>query len=484
MAAAAAAEAAAEVEVSVKYLVVGGGISGLAFANFLPAGSDYLVVEREAECGGWSRTIRQDGFVWDYSGHFFHFRDPHVREFMEAGMKSQGADGEVLRVEKRTGIVWGQGDDTCRIDFPFQKNIHQLPKEDFIDCLYGLYFRDEDARGDAVAGTFEGMLYEKFGRGITEKFLKPYNEKLYACPLTNLDQAAMGRFFPHVDLADIIRNMRRPDNASYNQFFTYPRGGAQTYVGALLSTLDPARVSLREEVRAIDLEARVATTGRRRIRYEHLVTSLPFHLTLGMAGVPYEAGTYTYNKVLVWNLGFDLPSACEDHWLYVPDRDLCFYRVGFYSNIFGDARMSLYVEVGYASGAEVDAEATLPRVLDDLRKIGIVRDHKLVSSASVMLDPAYVHINTRSRADFAEKHAALRERDVHSIGRYGGWKYCAIEDNVIEAYALVHELTGATESSPFRESGKRYFEISDMKNMPRLAGLGPVKLPADGGGAQ
>lgn len=362
------------------------------------------------------------------------------------------------------------------VDFPFQKNIHQLPQEDFIDCLYSLYFREEESKGEA-AGTFEGMLYEKFGKGITEKFLKPYNEKLYATPLTNLDQEAMGRFFPHVDLGEIIRNMRQPDNASYNQWFTYPRGGAVTYVNALLGGLEPKRVCTREALTGIDLKAHVATTSRRKIRYQHLVTSLPFNVTLRLAGVEHDPSAYTYNKVLVWNLGFDRKAVHREHWMYIPDPELCFYRVGWFSNVFGDDRMSLYVEIGYASTDEVDVPATLPRVLADLKKAGIVTDHELVSSASVMLDPAYVHINTRSRTDFKEKHAMLREHDVHSVGRYGGWKYCAIEDNVVEAYALVHELLGkAGEDNPFHESGARYFEISETKNQPRLAGLGPIKL--------
>ncbi len=39
------------------------------------------------------------------------------------------------------------------------------------------------------------MLYEKFGKNISEKFLVPYNEKLYACDLNMLDSDAMGRFF-------------------------------------------------------------------------------------------------------------------------------------------------------------------------------------------------------------------------------------------------------------------------------------------------
>ena len=42
------------------------------------------------------------------------------------------------------------------VDFPFQKNIHQLPHEQFLTCLVDLYFRDEDRPGvwSRVGGIF------------------------------------------------------------------------------------------------------------------------------------------------------------------------------------------------------------------------------------------------------------------------------------------------------------------------------------------
>ncbi|GAL22093.1 BarJ [Vibrio maritimus] len=77
------------------------------------------------------------------------------------------------------------------IDFPFQKNIHQLAKDDYIDCLIGLMEKEEREE----YASFEDMINGKFGKGICEKFLIPYNEKLYSTNLNELDANAMGRFF-------------------------------------------------------------------------------------------------------------------------------------------------------------------------------------------------------------------------------------------------------------------------------------------------
>lgn len=419
-------------------LIIGAGISGLATAAF-SRDSDYLVLEAESEPGGYCRTVKQDGFVWDYSGHFFHFRHPDIEAYLRERMPGQ----RVRTVARKSVISYGGG----RVDFPFQKNIHQLPREEFLECLTDLFFARAPALG-LVPGeappresNFKEMLYARFGRGITERFLVPYNEKLYACDLSTLDVDAMGRFFPHADLVDVMKNFRVADNGSYNASFTYPEGGAVEYVNALAREVKTGKLALSEPVVAIDFERRVAKTPRREIGYERLVSSVPFPRLLSLGGVPFEASAFSWNKVLVFNLGFDRKGERGVHWVYFPNRARSFYRVGFYDNIFDSERMSLYVELGFARDAQVDAAALLPRVLQDLRDEGIVQGHQLVSHHSVVMDPAYVHVTRAAQAEQARLVPWLAARGVHSIGRYGGWTYCSIEDNIVEARALARAVS-------------------------------------------
>jgi hypothetical protein len=56
------------------------------------------------------------------------------------------------------------------------------------------------------------------------------------------------------------------------------------------------------------------------------------------------------------------------------------------------------------------------------------------------MDPAYVHVTRQSIAEHQRLGDRLRSHGVHSIGRYGGWTYCSIEDNIVEARALVQQL--------------------------------------------
>ncbi len=414
-------------------LIVGAGISGLATAAQLGEGADYLVLEADQQIGGYCKTINKDGFVWDYSGHFFHFKHPEIEAWLRERMPGQ----EVLSVEKRS-LIHFKG---TLVDFPFQKNIHQLPREDFIDCLHDLYFAEAagDTAGEAPAAeeNFKQMLYARFGRGICERFLVPYNEKLYACDLAELDRDAMGRFFPHADVAAIIRNMKYPDNASYNATFTYPEGGAFEYVKALASAVAEDRIALEEPLLAVDLERKLARTSRREIHFQRLVSSAPLSRFVPLTGLAHDPGVFSWNKVLVFNLGFDRKGPEGVHWIYYPDRRISFYRVGFYDNIFETDRLSVYVELGLPADAPIDVEASRARVLADLERVGVTDGHELVAWHSVVMDPAYVHITQASNAERERLRARLAEHGVYSIGRYGGWTYCSIEDNIVEARALV-----------------------------------------------
>lgn len=414
-----------------KYLIIGAGVSGLGFANFIDS-EDYLILEKESAAGGYCRTIYNGEYVWDYAGHFFHFANQELKNFFNSKINPQ----DLINEEKNTKIFY-KGE---YIDYPFQKNIHQLNKDEFIDCLFDLFNKEEK---NEYLG-FEDMLYGKFGKSITEKFLKPYNEKLYACDLNSLDSNAMGRFFPYANIKEIIDNMKLEEDNSYNKEFLYPQKGAVTYINALLNELNMNSIIYDQKVIDIDVKNKIVTTTTDKFEYEYLINSTPFdHLIKYIDSKEYERTKekLTYNKVLVFNLGFDKKSPIEDmHWVYVPDKDINFYRFGFYDNILNSDKLSMYIEIGYESEAEVNIENQLELTLKNLKEIGVINDHKLLAYSSIIMNPAYVHISNEGNSLKNNKKKDLQDHNIYTIGRYGDWKYCSIEDSMIDAMNLAKEL--------------------------------------------
>lgn len=421
---------------NVKYLIIGAGISGLTFANY--AKGDYLIIEKENEVGGYCRTIKKKGYVWDYAGHFFHFStDEFRKKFLDSVDPA-----DIKYKNKDTKIIYKN----ALIDYPFQTNIHQLEKDEFIDCLYDLFHKEEKEDYD----NFLDMLYGKFGKSIVEKFLKPYNEKLYAVDLTMLDKDAMGRFFPYADIPAIIDNMKaNKDSTSYNNTFLYPKNGAGSFIQILYDALDKSKVLLNHKVVKIDNAKKVAELDDgSKINYEYLINSSPLNDFLAyFEGEEFAnlRDSLSYNKVLVFNLGFNKKSKyTEEHWMYIPDKNVNFYRIGFYDNILDADKLSMYIEIGYGKDAVItkeDVDTQLRVTLENLLKLGIIdKDMKLEEHSTIIMSPAYVHINTETEKkiqDFKDKEA---KNNIYTIGRYGAWTYCSMEDCMIAAKELADSL--------------------------------------------
>ena len=415
----------------VKNLIIGAGISGLTYANYCDG--DYLIVEKESEVGGYCNTHYVKDYIWDYAGHFFHFK---TDEFKKKFIDSLDKDDFVTQ-DKKTYIYF----DNALVDYPFQTNIHELSKDKFIDCLYDLFNKEEKD----VYDNFLDMLYGKFGKSITEMFLKPYNEKLYACDLTKLDKDAMGRFFPYADIKAIINNMKDSKNTSYNNTFMYPKRGAQVIIDILMENVNKNNILLNTMVEKIDLEKHEAKLNNGEVVvFDNLINTSPFNAFLKLTNnLEYNelSDRLTYNKVLVFNLGFNKKSKYnKEHWIYFPDKDINFYRIGFYDNILNSDKLSMYIEIGYSKDAVISKEEIddeLNKTLKNLKKVGVIDDSfELVAHESIVMNPAYVHIDTENDKLVRKIMNDLSENNIYSIGRYGAWTYCSMEDCMLEAKNL------------------------------------------------
>ena len=416
----------------IRTLIVGGGISGLCAA--LALGGDCLVLEQADEPGGWCRSIRDGGFVWDCAGHLFHFRTEAGRRFFLSLFRPE----ELIETRKRCRIFYHG----AQIDAPFQAHLAQLEKEELIDCLCDLFQRP----GPSPRGSFLDSLYSGCGAAITDKFLRPYNEKLYACDLDTLDAGAMGRFFPAMTPEEIVASLRQPREADYNSRFYYPREGAGALIDKLVRRLPAGCVRTGRRLCRVEADKRIAVDSLgRRYRYDTLINTAPLKRFLPLLGTEearFLAGSLSANRVLALNFGFAEPSPPDaPHWLYVPGAEARFYRVGYYDALTGGDRASLYAELSFPETAGIDVAREQEDALRALRRLGLVgTDNPLLAQSAVLMDSAYVHLRPGTEARVRSIREDLAAAGIHSIGRYGGWRYCSMEDCMLEALALGEKL--------------------------------------------
>ena len=411
---------------TIKYLIIGAGISGLTFA-YEKRKENYLIVEKDSVCGGLCQSFYNSGYVWDGAGHFFHFHSDRTKSFYEKLMS-----GKIMRSVEKCARVYYTGQ---YMNAPFQYNIHQLPPEEFLECLTDLYYAGESNGAES----FEEFVIQKYGNGIARKFLIPYNEKLYACKMNELEKDSMGGFLPRLDFDMLMKFYRGSRGTTYNDNFSYPVNGCMEMINSIVDLLDESRIHLNEEVININLEERIVETTKERYRYEYLINTIALNNFARMSSIE-GYHKLSANQVLVLNLGFDKPS--EDKkvsWIYYPGDEF-FYRIGFYNNIAGTEKLSLYVEIGYREIDVIDIDIALERTLADLKRVGVINDHKLVAFMPYIINPGYVHI-TKKGLEFTNRIInEMEKRNVYMVGRYARWQYSAMDDSMEQAFKLASEI--------------------------------------------
>ena len=64
----------------------------------------------------------------------------------------------------------------------------------------------------------------------------------------------------------------------------------------------------------------------------------------------------------------------------------------------------------------------------------------MVEYEAILIDPAYVHISTDSKAYVESKKIELAKNNLYTIGRYGDWTYCSMEDCFLQARDLADQI--------------------------------------------
>ncbi len=435
-----------------RLVILGGGVAGLsAWRRALALGCDVALVERCLRTGGLTRSIRVGGFVFDYTGHFLHLaRTPHPGHL-------GAARGSWRKVARRAGcLVAGRV-----IPAPFQYHLGALPEPARSACVDGV--QDLLARGaPVVPEPGEDLLsffVRAFGAGVTDWFLRPYNEKLLATDLRSLNAARLNRFFPAPDPAAVRAGLvsgpgaAQGTGATYNATFWYPEDDG---IGQLVDQLDPGLPHVPAEVTAVDLQRCVVLAGTRELPWDRLISTIPLPELLRACGGPWRgpADALTASGVVAFQLGVSgspAPLLGDRHWLYVPDPDLAFFRVGCYSNVSACLAPrgchSLYVEVGF-SGAPPAPGPLADRVLTELVRAGLLADPgKVEVLLQHVIQPAYVRFDAGWDATAPAVLDRLAALGVHGAGRWGRWDYLGMEDVILEASSLVERVIGDPEGA-------------------------------------
>jgi len=412
-------------------VIIGAGLTGLSTAYHLEQAGydDYLLFEKEAEIGGLCRSIRQDGFVFDYTGHLLHINDDSFRQIIKDTISFKQ-----LNHLTRKSRIYNHG---CTTYYPFQTNLYGFPPETIATCIEGFIKRKKIKNPK----TFYSWVLTHFGKGFGRKFFFPYQQKLCCYNPKKITSSWTGRFVPKTDLETIIRGSIQPQSSiGYNATFYYPKkGGIDQLTNAIASKIQKP-INTCYEVKTINLTRKeIIFTNGYRTTYDILINTMPLNLFLqkiidkSTTNFHHQYRHLIANSILNINLGIARKNLGDYHWLYVPDSNYPFYRLGF-SHYFAQSMApnecsALYIECSYLG----KKDSALPDyTLKKIKKFFKLNDDEIIMKQELTIPHAYVIYNFWRERHLATLLARLAENGIYSIGRYGAWKYSSMQEAIMD----------------------------------------------------
>jgi UDP-galactopyranose mutase len=494
-------------------IVIGSGPTGLSAAFHL--GEDSLLLEQNDQVGGWCRSVVEQGFTFDHAGHIMFSKDPYVHELYamllgdnihwqdrEAWIYSKqvytrypfqgalhGLPHEVLKecligaIEARFGPLKAATDVTrdravgaanggAQGSHPSPANgqrinstASQCKAESITDCCAdGIAESTLPLSAHATPppptayANFEEFIHGVWGWGVAKHFALPYNRKLWAVPLDQMETSWLGGRVPLPDLEEMIdgalRPVARPQGP--NARFGYPlRGGFQALMDGFLPKLR-GNLKLKARVAKVVPSAHllVLEDGTGYV-YDHLISTMPLTALVGLVGdeapaaVRQAARQLRHVSVRCVNLGIARENLTNKHWIYYPE-DSVFHRIFVQGNASphnnAPGGTGLTCEITYSPDKPLpcDGEALIDLCIADCIKVGIIdASDGIVARNQVDMPCAYVVYDHARAASVATIREWLADYDIELAGRYAEWEYYNSDHAFIAGKRAAEKVTAA-----------------------------------------
>ena len=449
----------AEARKNARDIVIGAGPTGLSAAYHI--GKNALLIEQNETVGGWCRSVEDQGFTFDYAGHIMFTNDPYVLDMYHMLL------GDNMHWQEREAWVYSK---SVYTRYPFQGALYGLPASVIKECIIGAieaqYGRTatksssaepiKDCCADGISEAtvplraeqgklaeiaprnFEEFIYQVWGAGIARHFAIPYNTKLWAVPLNEMETSWLGGRVPQPDLSEMIEGALEPvpKPMGPNARFGYPlRGGFQALMEGFLPHLQ-AELRLNTTVTAVSpARATITLANQEVLPYRTLVSTMPLPVLIKLIGdeaplaIQEAARGLRSVSVRCVNLAVARENITDKHWIYYPE-DTVFHRIF----VQGNASPHCNAPGGFGFTCEItysphkplpcDGEALIQRCINDAIRVGMIEPtDKVIVANQVDMPYAYVVYDHQRQRNVDLIRKWLLQHNILLSGRYSEWEY-------------------------------------------------------------
>lgn len=402
---------------------------------------DFEILEKEGDCGGLMRTLEEKGYTFDRSGsHIIFSKNREILKFM---LSLLGRNR--IRRRRETKVLYKNQ----FVKYPFENGMADLPRIENFECLY--YFVQNLIRKEKgelkKPDNLKEWFYYIFGKGIAEKYLVPYNEKIWKYPTEKIGLEWVGRI-PNPPIKDLLKSSLGISTEGYTHqlYFYYPRvHGIQAIIDSLKRRVSNRIITDFEVGKIMKEDGKWIISNEKEERfYDRIISTVPVRDLVEATDAPKEvksaAANLRYNSLICVMLGLNKRKSNDLSWMYIPDKNSLPHRISFPSNYSPYAapkrKSSVTAEVTCNIGSKTwrtNNEKIIERVIDDLDNLGIIHRNDVCFAQARRTEHAYA-IND---LDYSKNIKAVKKHvtgiGIHPIGRFAEFKYLNMDDCIKRA---------------------------------------------------
>lgn len=309
-----------------KYLILGAGPAGLAFANKLKQNGEdnFLVLEKEDTAGGLCRSVNVDGSPFDIGGgHFLDVRRPKVNEFLFGFMPEEEWD----KYDRDSRIVINEN----TVNHPIEANIWQMKMEDQVEYLKSIAVAGCNL-GTEMPEEFIDWIYWKLGSKVAEDYMIPYNQKMFNKELNQLGTYWLEKL-PNVSFEETLLSCltqkaygKQPGHAQ----FYYPKKYGYGELWLRMADAIKDNIEYNKSVRGIDFITKtVTTTDGAKYQADRIITTIPWMELNEIVGMPKDIQKsieeLKFSSIQTEYFAENLDTVAQ--WIYYPNPNLSYHRI-------------------------------------------------------------------------------------------------------------------------------------------------------------
>ncbi len=447
-------------------IIIGAGPAGLGVGvELVKKGIKPLILERENQVGGISKTINYKGYYFDLGGHRFFTKSNEVMTLWRETLN----ESEFLERSRLSRIYHNHK----FFFYPLQP-ANALFNLGFLTSTGVLlsYFKSKISPYKDES-TFDRWVSNRFGRKLFNIFFKTYTEKLWGISCKQIEAKWAAQRIKGLSLASAIKNAFLKDKGGKIKTlitkFNYPKYGPGMMYERMAKNIKDAKgkLFLNQTVKKIyhngnkiiGVETQSTQSNKNIFQHdgEFFISTIPITSLITKLDPPpvlevlKAAQNLKFRSFLVANVILEVKNLFPDNWIYVHSPEVKLGRIQNYKNwseymVEDENYTGLGVEYFCTQGDEFwnrkDSDL-IKLALKELERINIAKASQFVDGFVARVPDTYP-VYSRGY----EKHLGIIKdylsnfKNLQTVGRGGMFRYNNMDHSILSGIYGARNILG------------------------------------------